>query len=404
MIKAEPKYVQAFTKKGDLVDIKNDGLALIQKTLSDKDPKNRKVKPGSVIRVIQKNKQWEVVQLPKVEASLVSMDPQTGAITALVGGFDFNRNKYNHVTQAKRQPGSTFKPFIYSAALEKGITPATIVNDAPLHFSAAETGSATDWDPQNYDGDFDGHIRLRNGLAKSKNLVAIRVLKAIGPAYAQDYATRFGFDPANHPAYLSMALGVGSATLMEMVTAYGVFANGGYLKKPYLIEKMVDSHGQVIDQTNAMFQNEETPRVIDPRNAFIMTTLLQEVVNKGTAVKAKALGRSDIAGKTGTTNNQVDAWFAGFTPSQVAIAWIGFDQPKTLGKDETGSQAALPIWIKYMQTALKDSPIQNYDMPDGVIIRKIKPDTGTPANENEEGVNEYFYSEFPPHNEMQLLN
>ena len=188
------------------------------------------------------------------------------------------------------------------------------------------------------------------------------------------------------------------------VTAYGVFANGGYLKKPYLIEKMVDSHGQVIDQTNTMFQNEETPRVIDPRNAFIMTTLLQDVVNKGTAQKAKALGRSDIAGKTGTTNNQVDAWFAGYTPSQVAIAWIGFDQPKSLGKDETGSQAALPIWIKYMQTALKDVPIQNYEMPDGVMIRKIKSDTGTPANENEEGVNEYFYSEFPPHNEIHLLN
>ncbi len=167
---------------------------------------------------------------------------------------------------------------------------------------------------------------------------------------------------------------------------------------------MVDSQGKVIDQTNAMFQNEETSRIIDPRNAFIMTTLLQDVVNKGTAQKAKALGRSDIAGKTGTTNNQVDAWFAGYTPSQVAIAWIGFDQPKTLGKDETGSQAALPIWIKYMQTALKDSPVQNYNMPDGVIIQKIKPDTGAPANEDEEGVNEYFYSEFPPHKEMQLLN
>ncbi len=404
VIKADSKYVQAFTKKGDMVDIKGDNLALIQKTLNEKDQKKRKIKPGAIIRVIQKNKQWEVVQLPKVEASLVSMDPQTGAITALVGGFDFNRNKYNHVTQAKRQPGSTFKPFIYSAALEKGITPATIVNDAPIHFSALETGSGMDWDPQNYDSGFDGHVRLRNGLAKSKNLVAIRVLKAIGAPYAQDYATRFGFDPANHPAYFSMALGVGSATLIEMVTAYGVFASGGYLKKPYLIEKMIDSQGKVIDQRNAMFQNEETPRVIDARNAFIMTSLLQDVVNNGTAQKAKALGRTDIAGKTGTTNNQVDAWFAGYTPSQVAIAWIGFDQPKSLGKDETGSQAALPIWIKYMQTALKDSPIQNYSMPDGVEIHKIKPDTGTLANENEEGVNEYFYSEFPPHNEIYLLN
>ena len=404
VIKVDSKYVQAYTKKGDMIDIKNDGLTLIQKTLNDKNPDNQKIKPGAVIRVIQKNKAWEIVQIPKVEASLISMDPQTGAITALVGGFDFNRNKYNHVTQAKRQPGSTFKPFIYSAALEKGITPATIVNDAPLHFSAVETGSGMDWDPQNYDGDFEGRMRLRNGLARSKNLVAIRVLNNIGSTYAQDYITRFGFDPANHPAYLSMALGVGSATLMEMVTAYGVFANGGYLKKPYLIEKMVDSHGQVIDQTNAMIQNDETPRVIDPRNAFIMTTLLQDVVNKGTAVKAKALGRSDIAGKTGTTNNQVDAWFAGYTPSQVAIAWIGFDQPKTLGKNETGSQAALPIWIQYMATALKGVPEQNYPMPENVIIRKIKSDTGTPANENEDGINEYFYSEFPPHNEIQLLN
>lgn len=387
-----PKSVQAYTKSGDNLDISGKGLAFVEKMLHNKDISKRLLKPGAVVRVVKIDGDWHIVQLPQVESALIALDPENGAIRALVGGFDFNRSKFNHVTQAWRQPGSSFKPFIYSAALEKGYTPATIVEDAPLNFSAVETGNK-EWSPQNYENSFEGPIRLRKALAHSVNTVAIRVLKDIGPEYAQSYITRFGFEAKNHPAYLTMALGAGSATPWQMASAYAVFANGGYRVKPNLIAKIVDQHGKVISATVFDHASNGAPRVIDGRNAYIMNSMMQSVIRNGTAAKALKLGRSDIAGKTGTTNDHIDAWFAGYSPKQVAVAWIGFDTPRPLGKGETGAVAALPIWIKYMETALKGAPEMAMRMPEGVVTINIDPTTGT---RDDGGILEYFYHENPP--------
>lgn len=387
-----PKSVKTHAKNGDDIEITGKGLALVEKTLAEKDPAKRLLKVGAIIRLIKTGETWKIVQLPQVQAALIALDPQNGAIRALVGGFDFNQTKFNHVTQAWRQPGSSFKPFIYSAALEKGYTPATIVEDAPLSFSAADTGSQ-DWSPQNYEDGFEGPIRLRQALARSVNTVAIRVLQAIGPSYAQDYITRFGFAAKNHPAYLTMALGAGSTTPYQMATAYAVFANGGYRVQPNLIAKIVDQKGTVLSITKFDQAGNGAPRVIDARNAFIMNSMMQSVIRSGTAAKALQLGRSDLAGKTGTTNDHMDAWFAGYSPAQVAVAWIGFDKPRTLGRNETGAAAALPIWIKYMAGALRNVPEIAMAMPDGVMAVNIDPATGI---HDENGITEYFYHEYPP--------
>ena len=392
----DTKSVIVFTQKSETLNITGDGLSLVKKALAEKDLKKRSLKVGSVVRVLKKNNEWKIVQLPEVESAFIALNPETGAVTALVGGFDFHRNKFNHVTQAWRQPGSSFKPFIYSAALEKGFTAASIVQDAPFSLSAKEVGSDENWAPHNYESTYDGPIRLRTALTKSKNMVSIRVLQAISPAYAQNYITRFGFSAKDHPPYLAMALGAGSTTPWLMAGAYATFANGGYRVKPYLIEKIVDSKGKLIEKIRAPQAGVDAPRVIDARNAFIMTSMLQDVIRAGTATRAKQLGRSDIAGKTGTTNNQMDAWFGGFNAKQVAVAWIGFDQPRTLGKDETGGKAALPIWIRYMATALKGVPDVPYVAPDGIVSIKIDPFRGTQAGEGEGGIYEYFYDESPP--------
>jgi penicillin-binding protein 1A len=338
-----------------------------------------------VIRVIQdkeKDKRWSVIQMPEVEGALVSLDPRTGLIRAMVGGFDFGRNKFNHVTQAWRQPGSSFKPFIYSAALEKGFTPATVVNDGPLFFNAGVTGGQP-WEPKNYDGKFEGPMLLRRALAKSKNMVSIRVLQSIGTHYAQDWITRFGFDADKHPAYLTMALGAGSVTPLQMADAYSVFANGGYRVNPLLVLKVTDGRGHLLAQyrPNPLTEN---LRAIDARNAFEMCSLLQEVTRSGTAAKAQAqLKRPDLYGKTGTTNDSMDAWFAGFTLHDVAIVWVGYDQPRKLGDRETGGGLALPIWIDYMRTALQNVPVQEPTPPEGVVnvngewyYEEYTPDTG----------------------------
>jgi penicillin-binding protein 1A len=331
--------------------------------------------------------------LPTVEASLVSVNPVNGAIRALVGGFDFNRNKFNHVTQALRQPGSSFKPFIYSAALEKGFTPATIINDAPLRFEARQTGSEA-WEPKNFDGKFEGPMRLRTALAKSKNLVSIRILQEITPQYAQDYITRFGFDPKLHPAYLTMALGAGNVTPMQMAAAYAVFANGGFRVQPYFIDRIEDQRGNNLGQAQPLRAGHGAERAIDARNAFIMHTLLQDVVRYGTAARALQLGRSDLGGKTGTTNDFIDAWFAGYQPGLVAIAWIGYDNPRSLGRNETGSQAALPIWMAYIARALTGLPEQSIPQPEGVVVVAIDPETGLRVADGK--LTEYFYQEFVP--------
>lgn len=392
-----PKSISVHTKSGDDITVSGKGLALIEKTLNDKDPTKRLIKVGAVVRLLKTKDEkngdgWRIVQLPQVESALIALDPNSGAIRALVGGFDFNHSKFNHVTQAWRQPGSSFKPFIYSAALEKGYTAASIVEDGPLSFSAGETGDK-DWTPQNYENGFEGPIRLRQALAKSVNTVAIRVLQAIGPSYAQSYITRFGFAAKDHPAYLTMALGAGSTTPWQLASAYAVFANGGYLVKPNIITKIVDQNGKIIAQTKFDLAGDTAPRVIDARNAFIMNSMMQSVIRNGTAAKALQLGRSDIAGKTGTTNDHFDAWFAGYSPKQVAIAWIGFDKPQTLGKNETGAAAALPIWMKYMASALRNLPDEGMPMPDGISVINIDPTTGI---RDESGITEYFYHENPP--------
>ncbi|MGB2833406.1 MAG: PBP1A family penicillin-binding protein [Methylotenera sp.] len=404
-----PKSIQAHTKNGDEIEISGKGLALVEKTLREKDPAKRQLKPGAVIRVLKTkttkkedgttSDTWRVVQLPEVESALIALDPENGAVRALVGGLDFNRSKFNHVTQAHRQPGSSLKPFIYSAALEKGYTAASIVQDAPLNFSAAETGD-DEWSPQNYENDFQGPVRLRKALAHSINTVAIRVLEKIGPSYAQSYITRFGFKAKDHPPYLTLALGAGSATPWEMATAYAVFANGGYLVKPTLITKIVDSSGKVILVSKFQHAGKDAPRVIDARNAFIMNSMMQSVIQNGTAIKALKLGRQDIAGKTGTTNDHNDTWFAGYSPKQVAITWMGFDKPRSLGKGETGAAAALPIWIKYMAVALKGVPEMAMRMPEGVVAINIDPARGT---RSDSGILEYFYHEnTPPYYEEPL--
>ncbi len=397
VIDATPKTVKVYREGGIVEEIGSDGLKLVAKTLAEKSADKQKIKRGAIVRIYQAaDGKWSLVQLPQVEAALVAADPSSGAIRAMVGGFDFTRNKFNHATQAWRQPGSSFKPFIYSASLEKGLTPATVINDAPILISAAETGSGSEWSPQNFDGKFEGPMRMRAALTKSKNMVSIRILQNIGVPYAQDYIQRFGFRAKDHPPYLAMALGAGSVTPWQMAGAYSVFANGGYKVKPYLISKIVDSQGKVIEQAQPLRVGVSAPRVIDPRNAFLMTSMMQDVTRIGTAAKARELGRYDLAGKTGTTNNLVDAWFAGFNPKQVAVVWIGFDQPRTLGYQETGGHAALPMWISYMGKVLQGVPDEPYPVPEGVVQAKINPVTGERTGEEDSGLFEYFYQEYLP--------
>jgi len=394
VLASSPSQVRAVLANGDQAEVTGAGLKFASRALSDKAPPNQKIRAGAIIRLTRDDKgRYAITQMPQAEAAFVAVRPTDGAILALIGGFDYDRNKFNHATQALRQPGSAFKPFIYSAALEKGFTPATIINDAPF-FVPAEKAGGEAWEPKNYDGKFEGPMRLRVALAHSKNLVTIRVLQAIGPQYAQDYIARFGFDPKLHPAYLTMGLGAGAATPMQMATAYSVFANGGYRITPYLIEKITDSHGETLSQATPAEAGKDAERAIDPRNAFIMRSLLREVITSGTATRALSLKRSDIAGKTGTTNEDVDAWFCGFNNAQVGIAWIGYDQPKTLGANETGSVAALPMWIGYMEKALKGVSEVLADPPPGVVSLHIDPDTG--LRDDASKYSDWFMAEFTP--------
>lgn len=391
-----PQSIKVFVKGGETVELTGDTLRFAQTALGAKAPLEQRIRHGSIIRLAKDDKgRWQVGQVPEVEGALVSLDPGDGRVLALVGGFDFDRNKFNHVTQAVRQPGSAFKPFIYSAALEKGFTAATVINDAPLRFEAGQTGGEA-WEPKNYDGSFDGPMRLRTALAKSKNLVSVRIMQAIGPKYAQDYIVRFGFDPKLNPPYLTLALGAGGVTPMQMAVGYSAFANGGFRIDPNYITRIVDDRGKVLEEWQPARAGGSAERIIDPRNAFIMTSLMQDVIRYGTATKAKSLGRNDLAGKTGTTNEFIDAWFAGYQRSLVAIAWIGYDTPHTLGKGETGGQAALPMWIGYMAKALKGVPEAKLTPPPGVISVKINPESGLRDSGATGTLAEYFFQEFVP--------
>jgi penicillin-binding protein 1A len=366
-LEAGPKKVVAVLQNGESVTITGEGLKPATSGLAEKGNPKTQIRRGAVIRLVKGPKgDWSITQLPEVEGAFVSLEPRTGAVRAMVGGFDYAKNKFNHATQAWRQPGSSFKPFIYSAALEKGFTPATVINDAPLFFDAGTTGSQP-WEPKNYDGTFDGPMSMRRGLAKSKNMISIRILQSIGPAYAQEWVSRFGFDPEKHPAYLTMALGAGSVTPLQMASAYGVFSNSGYRLNPFLIEKVTDSKGRVLHEAKPQ-PLDESNHVIDSRNAFVMTSLLQEVTRSGTAARAQAtLKRPDIYGKTGTTNDSMDAWFAGFQRNVVAVVWIGYDNPRKLGDRETGGGLSLPVWIDYMSQTLKGVPVEEPKAPEGLV-------------------------------------
>jgi penicillin-binding protein 1A len=382
VLEASPKSVRVAMQGGAEAEIKGDGLRFAARSLDPKAQPTRRIVPGAVIRVRAtggKTPGWEIVQLPQVEAAFVAANAADGAVRALVGGFDFNLNKFNHVTQAWRQPGSSFKPFIYSAALEKGFMPSTLINDAPLIIDPDLTGGQV-WEPKNYDGKFEGPLRLRQGLAKSKNLVSIRVLQAITPQFAQQHVQRFGFEPARHPPYLTMALGAGSVTPWQMLSGYAVFATGGYRVNPYLITRVTDATGTTLMEAQPLKAGDEANRVLPARNAFMMDSLLRDVVRFGTATKAMALKRADLAGKTGTTNDSHDAWFAGYGGGLVGVGWMGFDQPRPLGERETGGGLALPIWMGYMAEALKDRPEILAEPPAGIV--------------NIGG--EFYYSEFPP--------
>jgi penicillin-binding protein 1A len=367
VLEVSPRRILATRHSGEQIEITGDGLRAAASGLSDKAAPNIKIRRGAVIRVVKNARNtWDIAQVPEVEGAFVALDPRDGAIRALVGGFDFDKNKFNHVVQAWRQPGSSFKPFVYSAGLEKGFTPATVINDAPLFFSGAVTGGQP-WEPKNYDGNFDGAMSMRRALARSKNMVSIRVLQTVGTQAAQEWVTRFGFDSDKNPPYLTLALGAGAATPMQMAEGYAAFANGGYRVSPALITRIFDQRGKVLVDT-APAAPTEANRVIDRRNAFVMHSLMQEVTKTGTAASAqKLLKRADIAGKTGTTNDSHDAWFVGYHPTVVAAVWIGYDNPRKLGDKETGGGLSLPVWIGYMQHALKGVKAFEYPAPEGVV-------------------------------------
>ena len=390
ILQADTKQIRAYRRGGEIVTVSGDGLKFAARMIDDKAPPNKRLRRGAVIRVQNDEKNnWQIAQMPEVEAALLAADPQNGAIRSLVGGFDYNRSKFNHTTQAWRQPGSSFKPFIYSGSLEKGFTPASIVQDDPISFPASVTGSQA-WEPKNYDGKYEGAMSMRTALAKSKNMVSIRLLQASGVHFIQDYVTRFGFDADKHPPYLTMALGAGSVTPWQMVTAYSVFANGGYRISPFIVREIQDEKGQTLAAAQPVTAGDESLLAIDPRNAYLMDSMLRGVTIYGTAARASAtLKRRDLAGKTGTTNEQVDAWFRGYQRTVVACSWIGFDQPKSLGGRETGGSAALPTWIAYMGKVLKDVPESFMPQPDGLATLEV-------PNSGKGPTKELFYKENVP--------
>jgi penicillin-binding protein 1A len=350
------------------------------------------VAKGDIVRVSHTDSGWELAQIPVVEGALVSLRPADGAIIALVGGFDFKRSKFNRATQARRQPGSSFKPIIYSAALEKGFTPASIINDAPVVFDDSELEST--WRPENYSGQFYGPTRLREALYRSRNLVSIRILRAIGAGYAATYAENFGFSSEELPHDLTLALGSASVTPLQMARAYSVLANGGYLIEPYFIRSIYDAAGEVVFMADSPVvctncpefldevvtgkpkQVNLAPQVLSPQNVWLMTSMMRDVIQRGTGTRARVLGRSDLAGKTGTTNDQMDGWFSGFNHALVATAWVGFDKLEPLGRGETGGRSALPMWIDYMREALQGVDEVVQQPPEGLVTVRIDPVTG----------------------------
>lgn len=366
VLEASPRLVRVETVDGETVDIAGAGLKFAAAGLAASARASVRLAPGAIVRVSVENKKWSIVQLPQVSAAFVSIDADTGAYHALVGGFDFNLQKFNHVTQAWRQPGSAIKPFLYSSSLEKGYSPATLILDAPLDMPGEDAGKT--WSPQNDDNVFDGPISMRKALAQSKNVPSVRLLRAVTVPYMHNFLGKFGFDPARHPNNFTMALGTGAVTPLQMAGAYSVFANGGYQVQPYLISKIEDARGVVIAQAKKPEVRKEENRVLDERNAFVTDSMLRDVTRYGTGAAAtQKLGRHDIAGKTGTTSDAFDGWFAGYGANVVGVAWMGYDDPKSLGGREFGATLAMPIWIDYMRVALARSPEQERKVPENVV-------------------------------------
>ena len=353
------------TRDGNELQFKGSDLDFVRKYLTSGG--NRQLSRGSVVRVRNVNGKWTLTQLPVVEGGLIALSPTDGAMKALVGGFDFTKNNYNHVTQAMRQPGSGFKPFIYSSALEKGLSANTEIDDSEICFPTGGDGGGQ-WCPRNDDNRFLGTITMRQGLTFSRNVVTVKILNQITPHYAIDYVSKFGFNKSQFQPYLTMALGASEVTPMQMAQAYAVFANGGYLVTPYLIKTISDNKGNILAKTDPV-DIHKNQTVIDPRNAYIMNSMMQDVARYGTGARAyKELKRNDIAGKTGTTTDAKDVWFNGYTPKLVAITWVGFDQPKSLGAHQFGSTLALPIWISFMRQALNGIPETQLPMPGGITV------------------------------------
>lgn len=382
VLSASPTQITVARTADNIITVDNKrALSIVARGLTKNANDKERIDRGAVVYLFNNGDYWEVINMPAVQAAFVSMRPQDGAIQAMVGGFHFSDGKFNRVTQAWRQPGSAFKPFIYAASLEKGLTPETLISDQPFSLTSAQTGSKP-WNPKNYGGRYENMLTMRNGLYKSKNMVSIRIMQAVGPKYVQDYIVRFGFDRARQPAVLPLALGAGSVTPLQLATAYSVFANNGYRVQPYLIDHITDGSGKVIMRAKPVVAGDSNARAIDPRTAYVMNHMLRGVATSGTGSRASAtLKRNDIGGKTGTTNNSHDAWFAGYTPDIVGIAWLGFDQPRSLGASETGGGLAMPVWIDYMKTALKDVP----QKPLGPIPSGLKQIDGN-----------FYFDEFPP--------
>lgn len=406
-----PKTISVLRANGDIVIIPWSGLAWARKQINADylggRPRSAEqiVKLGDVVRIRATTQGYQLAQIPKAEAGLVALNPQNGAILAMVGGFDYQNSKFNRITKAARQPGSSFKPFIYSAALEKGYTLATVINDAPIVIENPIDNSL--WRPQNDTHKFYGPTRLRTAIIQSRNLVSIRLLDLMGVPYAINYLQRFGFASSQLPQGLSLALGTAMVTPLQMAQAYAVFANGGLKVVPFIIDSIQNSQGQVIYQakplvacrSNCSKELAVAPRIISAQNAFLITSALHDVVVRGTAAAAKNLGRNDLAGKTGTTQNQVDAWFAGYNPDLVAVSWMGFDQPQSL--HEYGAQAALPMWMDFIQAALKGKPEHVLEQPPGIVNIRIDPNTGKRASANDSSaIFEYFMLPYVPEKEL----
>jgi penicillin-binding protein 1A len=382
VLQASPTKITVARSSRQIIEVTDkNALKTVARGLVKNAKEQVRIERGSVVYVHKNGDHWEVINMPTVQAAFVSLRPEDGALQAMVGGFDFEEGKFNRVTQAWRQPGSAFKPFIYAAALERGLTPGTQVSDEPFTLTAEQTGSKA-WAPKNYGRTYEPMLTMRQALYKSKNMVSIRIMQAVGPKYVQDYLTRFGFDRARQPAVLPLALGAGSVTPLQLAGAYAVFANGGYRVPPYLIDHVTDSSGKVIMQARPTVAGDAAARAVDPRTVYVMDDMMRGVATYGTAARVhRELKREDIGGKTGTTNDSHDAWFAGFTPKLVGVVWMGYDQPKSLGSSETGGGASLPIWLDYMRYALKDKPqVPAGPLPDG--LSKID--------------GEYYFAEFPP--------